>query len=67
MEYCSVNNKKPRLRLAILVSHPIQYYSPWFAYITDFIDLHVFYAYQQTPEGNPKRAFLQSLTGIYHF
>ena len=52
-----MNNKKPRLRLAILVSHPIQYYSPWFAYITDFIDLHVFYAYQQTPEGQSEAGF----------
>ena len=28
-------------KLAIIVSHPIQYYAPWFRYLTDAIDLDV--------------------------
>jgi glycosyltransferase involved in cell wall biosynthesis len=35
----------PQARLAIVVSHPTQYYSPWFAYVekTKMIELRVFY------------------------
>ncbi len=44
-------------RLAILSTHPIQYYSPWFAHMADHIDLHVYYAHQQTPEGQSAAGF----------
>ncbi|WP_082780867.1 glycosyltransferase family 4 protein [Cephaloticoccus primus] len=36
-------------RLAIVVSHPIQYYSPWFRYLTQYtsLELRVFYLNRQ--------------------
>jgi|CXWL01.1.fsa_nt_gi glycosyltransferase involved in cell wall biosynthesis len=35
----------PRAKLAIVATHPIQYYAPWFAYLADCLDLdlRVFY------------------------
>lgn len=36
-------------RLALLTSHPIQYYSPLFRELAKSIDLHVFYAHRATP------------------
>jgi glycosyltransferase involved in cell wall biosynthesis len=36
-------------RLAILASHPVQYYAPLFRGLAKHTDLHVFYAHQATP------------------
>lgn len=41
------------LRLTVVMTHPVQYYAPWFQYITTHcpeIDLTVLYATQPTPE-----------------
>lgn len=35
-------------KVGLLVSHPIQYYSPWFRALAREIDLHVFYAHRQS-------------------
>jgi glycosyltransferase involved in cell wall biosynthesis len=40
------------IRLTVVMTHPVQYYGPWFRYITDScpdIDLTVLYATQPTP------------------
>tara|TARA_R110002124_G_scaffold74781_4_gene200771 strand:- start:15635 stop:16816 length:1182 start_codon:yes stop_codon:yes gene_type:complete len=44
-------------RLAILCTHPIQYYSPWFAHMANQIDVHVFYAHRQTAQGQAAAGF----------
>lgn len=61
------------MRLAIFISHPIQYYSPIFAYLSSRIDLHVFYLSDPTPSDHAKAGFdtefswdLDLLTG-YNF
>jgi glycosyltransferase involved in cell wall biosynthesis len=38
------------MRVGCLVSHPIQYYSPWFRALAKRVDLHVFYAHRPSPE-----------------
>lgn len=40
-------------KLAILSTHPIQYYSPWYRALAERpeLDLTVYYAHRQTPEG----------------
>jgi glycosyltransferase involved in cell wall biosynthesis len=38
------------MRLAILASHPIQYYAPIFRELAARLDIHVFYAHRATPE-----------------
>ncbi|QYJ00068.1 glycosyltransferase family 4 protein [Thalassovita mediterranea] len=43
--------------LAILATHPIQYYSPWFAHLARHMNLHVYYAFRQTPEGQAAAGF----------
>jgi hypothetical protein len=37
-------------RLAILTSHPIQYYGPLFRELAKSVDLHVFFSHRATPE-----------------
>ncbi len=49
--------KKQSLRLGILVSHPIQYYSPWFRDLATKLDLHVFYAHRQDERGQASAGF----------
>ena len=44
-------------RLAILASHPIQYYAPLFRELAGQIDLHVFYAHNATPEQQAAAGF----------
>lgn len=44
-------------RLAILTSHPIQYYGPLFRELAKSIDLHVFFAHRATPEQQSKAGF----------
>lgn len=44
-------------RLGILVSHPIQYYAPWFRYLAERMDIEVFYAHQQDARGQSQAGF----------
>lgn len=44
-------------RLGILVSHPIQYYAPWFRQLAARLDLEVFYAHQQDGKGQASAGF----------
>ncbi|MFA5976148.1 MAG: glycosyltransferase family 4 protein [Elusimicrobiota bacterium] len=48
-----------RFRLGILATHPIQYFSPWYRALAHHpeIDLQVFYAHQQTPQGQAEAGF----------
>ena len=39
------------MRLAIVTSHPIQYYAPWFKYLSSLLDLHVFYMFKSKEQG----------------
>ena len=41
---------RPALRLAVVTSHPIQYYAPLFAELAKRVDLMVFFGHQPTPE-----------------
>ena len=43
--------------LAVLVSHPIQYYSPWFRHLAGEVDLEVFYMYRQDGSGQAAAGF----------
>ena len=45
------------LRLGALLTHPVQYYSPWFRHLAGLADLKVYYAHQQTAEGQAKAGF----------
>ncbi len=45
------------MRLAVLTSHPIQYYAPLFSHLAHRLDLHVFFAHQQTPEQQAAAGF----------
>lgn len=45
------------MKLAIISSHPIQYYSPWFKYLSGLIDIHVFYLYKSKKQGLEKDGF----------
>lgn len=44
-------------RLGILVSHPIQYYAPWFRYLSERMDVEVFYAHLQDAKGQADAGF----------
>lgn len=46
-------------RIGILSTHPIQYYSPWYRALAarEDIDLQVYYAHQQTAEGQALAGF----------
>lgn len=46
-----------RLNIAFVVTHPIQYYSPWFKHISEKSDVSVLYAHRQTPEGQSRAGF----------
>jgi glycosyltransferase involved in cell wall biosynthesis len=45
------------LRLAVLTSHPIQYYAPLFRELARRLDLHVFYAHEATPQQQAAAGF----------
>lgn len=47
----------PPFRLAVVATHPIQYYSPWFAHLARLCDLQVFYAHRQTAAGQAVAGF----------
>lgn len=44
-------------RLGILLSHPVQYYAPWFRHLTGKLEITVFYAYQQDAIGQANAGF----------
>ncbi|MDQ0463119.1 glycosyltransferase involved in cell wall biosynthesis [Caulobacter ginsengisoli] len=44
-------------RLGILLTHPVQYYSPWFRALAQASDLTVYYAHQQSAEGQAQAGF----------
>lgn len=44
-------------RLAILTSHPIQYYGPLFRCLAERMDIHVFFAHRPTPEEQAAAGF----------
>lgn len=48
-----------RYHFGILATHPIQYFSPWYRALArhPHIDLQVFYAHRQTPEGQASAGF----------
>ncbi|NBB16038.1 glycosyltransferase [Caulobacter sp. SLTY] len=48
------------LRLGALLTHPIQYYSPWLRHLAGQADLKVYYAHQQTAQGQAKAGFGQA-------
>ena len=48
------------MRLAILTSHPIQYYAPIFRALAQHVDLQVFYAHQVTPEQQAQAGFSEA-------
>ena len=43
--------------LGVFVSHPIQYYSPWFRHLAGQLDLEVFYMYRQDGSGQAAAGF----------
>lgn len=45
------------LRLGVLLTHPVQYYSPWFRALATRSRLTVYYAHQQTAEGQARAGF----------
>lgn len=45
------------MRLAILTSHPIQYYAPLFRRLAQIMDLTVFFAHRATPADQAKAGF----------
>lgn len=49
------------MKLAIVTTHPIQYYAPWFKYMSDHIDLHVYYMHQESAKERSKGDF-----GVVH-
>jgi glycosyltransferase involved in cell wall biosynthesis len=44
-------------RLALVASHPIQYYVPWYRALSDVCDLEVFYCHQQDGVGQAAAGF----------
>ena len=49
-----------RLRLAVLASHPVQYYAPMFQELARRLELEVFYAHQATPDQQAAAGFGQA-------
>jgi glycosyltransferase involved in cell wall biosynthesis len=45
------------IRLAVLTSHPIQYYSPLFRALAQVVDLHVLFAHRATPAEQARAGF----------
>jgi glycosyltransferase involved in cell wall biosynthesis len=46
-----------RFRVAIVVTHPIQYYAPWYRALARVVDLEVFFCHRQTSEGQAAAGF----------
>ena len=49
--------KETRPRVGLLVTHPIQYYSPWYRALSAVVDLEVFYSHKQTARGQAEAGF----------
>lgn len=47
----------PKAKLAVLSSHPVQYYAPLFRELTGRMDLHVFYAHLATAQQQANAGF----------
>jgi glycosyltransferase involved in cell wall biosynthesis len=45
------------IRLGILVSHPIQYYAPWFRFLADRLNIEVLYCHRQDSRGQARAGF----------
>lgn len=45
------------IRLGIWVSHPIQYYAPWFRHLTGVADVEVFYGHRVSPTDQAEAGF----------
>jgi len=45
------------MKLAIVTSHPIQYYAPWFKYMSKLINIHVFYMHDESENERHKGDF----------
>ncbi len=45
------------LRVGVLISHPIQYYTPIFRELAKLCDLTVFFAHRQTAEQQAQAGF----------
>ncbi len=45
------------MRLAILTSHPVQYYAPLFRELSRSVDLHVYFAHKATPQQQADAGF----------
>ena len=45
------------IRLAVLASHPVQYYAPLFRELAKAVDLHVFYAHRASPTEQARAGF----------
>ncbi len=45
------------VKLGFFLSHPIQYYSPWFRRLAGLVDLHVYYFVKQNPKGQAQSGF----------
>jgi glycosyltransferase involved in cell wall biosynthesis len=52
----------PSPRLAILASHPVQYYAPLFRGLAQRVDLHVYYAHNATAEQQAAAGFGRAFT-----
>jgi glycosyltransferase involved in cell wall biosynthesis len=46
-----------RLRVGLLVTHPIQYYTPWYRGLAAEVDLHVFFSHRQTSEAQARAGY----------
>ena len=44
-------------RLGVSITHPIQYYSPWFRHLESRLDLEIFYAHRQSAHGQKSAGF----------
>ena len=53
----------PRMRLAILTSHPIQYYAPLFRELARKVDLCVYFAHRATAEDQASAGFGRHSSG----
>lgn len=52
-----MNGSDSRLRLAVVASHPVQYYAPWYRALAGLVDLRVFFAHQITPADHARSGF----------
>jgi glycosyltransferase involved in cell wall biosynthesis len=46
-----------RFRLAVVASHPVQYYAPWYRALAARVDLRVFFAHRITPADHARSGF----------